>query len=102
MIKEREEEMTTRELRRHVYGITCVGGEVRYLLNYRNKLYRCTTNDTTLIDRVKSDDAPSHKTVAGTYKQALQVLYRNGIRQHCLDEYSLRKFSEFVYGVRTL
>lgn len=94
--------MTTRELQRHVYGITCVGGVVRYLLNYRNKLYHCTTNDTTLSDRINSDEDPEYKTCAGTYKQALQALYRNGIRQHCLDEQSLKKFSEFVYGVRTL
>ena len=94
--------MTTKELKSHISGLVCVSGEVRYTLTYRGRQYRCTTNDTTLIDRVKSDDAQSHKTVAGTYKQALQALYRNGIRQHCFDKYSLGKFSEFVYGVRTL
>lgn len=94
--------MTTKELENHISRLVCVSGEVRYTITYRGKKYRCTTNNTTLIDRVKSDDSPSHKTVAGTYKQALQALYRNGIRQHCLDEYSIKKFSEFVYGVRTL
>ena len=46
--------MTLKELQSKIYSIgVCCGGQFEVIIEYRNKLYRCKSNDTLAYDSVR-------------------------------------------------
>ena len=66
--------MTTKELQRKIYSIgVCCGGQFDVVIEYRNKLYKCKSNNTLAYDTLYSVEK-----VLGDYytpRQAMQALY---------------------------
>lgn len=64
--------MTLRELQDKIYRVgVCCSGQFEVVILYRNKLYRCKSNNTLAYDAIKSDER-----IGGyTPRQAMQSLY---------------------------
>ena len=66
--------MTLKELQRKVYSIgVCCSGQFEVVIEYRNKLYRCKSNNTLAYDSVRFDPDPADCYY--TPRQAMQALY---------------------------
>ena len=63
--------MTLQQLQERVTIGTCLQGHFKVTIEYRGKLYSCTSTDTMMYDRIRHDDVAT----GYTEKQAYQSLY---------------------------
>jgi len=81
---------TKKELQERLYNLTCIGGRVRYVISYRNSIYRCESTDVVSYNRVQEHGQVGDGVRAAggyTYRDALLSLYRQGLRYNNLSIY---------------
>lgn len=73
--------MTQKELSEKMYALARVGsGSYKVTIEYRNKLYYCTSHNSLAWDAIMHDDYSSY-----TAKQAMQALYDECKRKNGLN-----------------
>ena len=68
--------MTLKELQSKIYSVgVCLSGQFEVVIEYRNKLYKCRSNNTLAYDTLRYDPDPVPSDSYYTMKQAMQALY---------------------------
>lgn len=74
---------------KNIYFSTCLSGHFKVKIRYYGKDYSCVSTNTLAYDRISSGCyLPGRASFYGyTYKQAVDSLFEECLRQNCLGKY---------------